>query len=94
MIDVLTIANGDLLVPPPGGVIPAQCGYNNRTGAMGCPTVAYQSFGAQDDGVHPTTPIQGLIANAVVLALQQHFNLAIAPLSDADILAASGVPIR
>ena len=92
MIDAFMAADGALLVPPPDGVMPAQCGYDNNTGTVGCPTVAYQSFGTQDDGTHPTTPIQGLMANAVMLALQEHFNMAITPLSDTEILTVSGVP--
>jgi hypothetical protein len=78
------------LVDPPSGVTPTQCGFNNLTHLPGCPTVAYQSHMLQDDGAHLTTPMQGLVANAMLEALQAR-GFALTPLSDAEILAVSGV---
>ena len=84
-------APSSALVDPPGGVTPAQCGFNNQTQLPGCPTAAYQGYVIQDDGAHLTTPMQGLVANAVIAALRAR-GFALTPLSDAEILTVSGVP--
>lgn len=43
-----------------------------------------------DDGLHPNTIIQGLIANQVIDALNAGYGTAIAPLTEAEILAFTG----
>ena len=78
------------LVDPPGGVTPTQCGFNNSTNAPGCPTAAYQAHVLQDDGAHITTPMQGLVANAVLGALRSR-GFSLNSLTDAEILAIAGV---
>ncbi len=88
----LAAAPTSTLVAPPGGVSPAQCGYDNVTNAAACPTVAYQSFALNDDATHFTTPMQGLIASSVIDALASR-GIDVTPLSDAEILQIAGVPV-
>ncbi len=78
------------LVAPPGGVTPTQCGFSNLTQQPACPTAAYQTHFVGDDGAHPTTPAQGLLANTMIGALNAR-GFALTPLSDAEILAIAGV---
>jgi hypothetical protein len=82
------------LVAPPGVLNPAQCGYDNRAAALtpACPTAAYQGFSANDDNTHPTTPIQGLIANSILAALANR-GFQVTQLTDAEILGIAGVSV-
>jgi hypothetical protein len=88
---LLAAAPSSELVAPPGGVTPAQCGFNDVTKELGCPTAAYQAHVIQDDGSHLTTPVQGLVANDVIAALRSR-GFALTPLSDDEILTIAGVP--
>lgn len=83
-------APSNLLVSPPGGVLPAQCGFNNTTFAPACPTPAYQRYVLNDDGAHMTTPMQGLVASSVIKGLGTRGFL-MPPLSDSEILAIAGL---
>jgi hypothetical protein len=93
-LDGLTVsvaaAPASALVAPPGGVTPTQCGFNNTTFEAACPTAAYQAYFLTDDGAHPTTPIQGLIASSLLAALSSR-GFAATPLTDAEILSVAGV---
>jgi hypothetical protein len=93
-LDGLTVSVGaapsSALVAPPGGVTPTQCGFNNTTFEAACPTPAYQAYFLTDDGAHPTTPIQGLFANAMLAALSSR-GFTATPLTDAEILAVAGI---
>jgi len=93
-LDGLTVTVGaapsSALVAPPGGVTPTQCGFNNTTFEAACPTPAYQAYFLTDDGAHPTTPIQGLFANAMLAALSSR-GFTATPLTDAEILSIAGI---
>ena len=94
-------APSSLLVPPgdPSAVVPSQCGFAGTLippmpGPEGCPTQAYQRFHIQDDGIHPTTVTQGLMANALIAGINAQLHPAdrILPLSDSEILTVAGLP--
>lgn len=62
-----------------------KCRSDNR-----CAGPSHKEKYIADDGLHPNTIVQGLIANQVIYALNDGFGLAIAPLSESEILGYTG----
>lgn len=56
-----------------------------------CATESHALYGSAEDGLHPNTLIQGLIANQIIAALNDNYGYGIAELSDQEILSVAGV---
>lgn len=90
-----TVHVGGLAIDPgsvagPGDLSPGAAGPCNSAGQCATPSHA-ESFAAED-GIHPNTVIQALIANEIIEALNASYGHSIQTLSDAEILALAAVP--
>ncbi len=59
--------------------------------SLGCATESHANYYLADDGLHPNTIVQALIANQIIDALNSHYGHSIALLSDEEILAVAGI---
>lgn len=59
----------------------------------GCALPSHANHFSADDGLHPNTIIQALIANQIIATLNSAYDRNIAPIRDAEILALVGVPL-
>ena len=75
-------ADGDVAALGTPGSSATLCTYTNL-----CATSHHPTHFTADDGLHPNTLVQALLANEVIQALNTHFNAGIAPLTDAEIQA-------
>lgn len=89
---------GDLLIladaASTADLVPAGtpgAGACNSQGMCAGPHHALHSI--SEDGIHPNTIMQGLVANAVLAALNAELNLDIALLSDDELIRLSGAPV-
>ncbi len=90
-----SISVGNLVIPPgppasAADLSPTGAGPCNSAGE--CATPSHALHFTAEDGIHPNTIIQGLIANEIIDALNSNFGHQIAPLSDTEILELAGVP--
>ena len=69
---------------------PSGAGACNSAGE--CATVSHAANFTAEDGIHPNTIIQGLIANEIIEALNGNYGHSITPLNDSEIVGLSGVP--
>lgn len=74
-----------VVMPTPGSGTLGACNSDGK-----CGTLATTLKFAATDGLHPGTIPQGYIANEIVGAFNDYFDLEIAPLSDQEILEAGG----
>lgn len=74
------IADGDMATAGTPGTSTTLC---NSLGY--CATPMHPTHFTSEDGLHPNTAIQALLANEVIQALNTHFSAGIAPLTDAEI---------
>lgn len=57
-----------------------------------CAGPEHARYATAEDGIHPNTVIQGLMANEIIAALNRALDLDIAPLRDYEILKLAGYP--
>jgi lysophospholipase L1-like esterase len=86
-IPVDSVADADDAVPAgtPGSGVMGACRTDGRCGTLAT-TLNYVA----DDGLHPGSIAQGLVANEIIKALNMYFGYSIASLSDNEILDAGG----
>ena len=75
----------------PAGNLPATDPCQLLAGSMWCSTPEYNLQFLVHDATHPTTIVQGLMANQFVDAVRQSFGFVVSPLSDEEILRNAGI---